>query len=158
MRCGGAQYGWDMHFTRPRELVVAGLIGLVAVYLLFEFAYGQLPSLPTLAGATLLVLAGIETVLAFVVRGRIREGRVITGLGIARAVALAKASSLLGALMLGAWLAGVAFLAPQAGDITAAADDLPAAIVGAACAAVLIGAALWLEYCCRAPDTGDRNE
>ena len=147
-----------MHFTRPRELVVAGLVGLVAVYLLFEFAYGQLPSLPTLAGATLLVLAAVETVLAFVVRSRIREGRVITGLGIARAVALAKASSLLGARMLGAGLAGGAFLAPQASDITAAAADLPAAVIGTACAAVLIGAALWLEHCCRAPDTGDRDE
>lgn len=147
-----------MHFTRPRELVVAGLVGLAAVYLVFEFAYAQLPPLPTLAGATLIVLAAIETVLAFVVRSRISEGRVVTGLGIARAVALAKASSLLGALMLGAWLAGVAFLAPQASEITAAADDLPAAIVGVACAAVLIGAALWLEYCCRAPDSDDRDE
>ncbi|KID29490.1 DUF3180 domain-containing protein [Prauserella rugosa] len=147
-----------MHFTRPRELIVAGLVGLVVVYLLFEVAYAQLPSLPTFAGITLAVLAGIEVVLGFVVRSRIREGRVVTGLGIARAVALAKASSLLGALMVGAWLAGVVFLAPQASRLTAAASDLPAAIVGAACAGVLVAAALWLEHCCRAPDTGDRDE
>lgn len=152
------QYGWGMHFTRPRELIVAGLVGLVVVYLLFEVAYGRLPSLPTLAGVTLLVLAVIEAALAFVVRRRIREGHVVTGLGIARAVALAKASSLLGALMFGAWLAGVVFLAPQASDLTAAAADLPATIVGAACAALLIGAALGLEYSCRAPDTGERDE
>ncbi|OLT48376.1 hypothetical protein BJF85_12660 [Saccharomonospora sp. CUA-673] len=147
-----------MQFTRPRELIVAGLVGLVVVYLLFEVAYGRMPSLPTAAGGTLLVLAGIEVGLGFVVRGRIREGRVVTGLGIARAVALAKASSLLGALMSGAWLAAVVFLAPQSGRLTAAASDLPAAIVGTACAGILVGAALWLEHCCRAPDTGDRDE
>ncbi|MFF5990880.1 DUF3180 domain-containing protein [Prauserella flavalba] len=146
-----------MHFTRPRELLVAGVIGLALVYFLFEVAYESMPSLPTLAGATLLVLAVGELVLAFVVRNRIRSGRVVTGIGIARAVALAKASSLLGALMLGAWLAGVAYLAPRADELTAASDDLPAAIVGAGCAAALIAAALWLEHCCRAPESRDHD-
>lgn len=146
-----------MHFTRPRELLVAWLIGLALGYLLFQVAYASMPSLPTLAGVTLLVLAVVEVVLAFVVRNRIRSGRVVTGLGIARAVALAKASSLLGALMLGGWLAGVAFLAPRSGELVAASDDLPSAIVGAVCAAVLIAAALWLEYCCRAPEPRDSD-
>ncbi|PXY34260.1 hypothetical protein BAY59_01535 [Prauserella coralliicola] len=146
-----------MHFTRPRELLVAGVIGLGLVYFLFEAAYESMPSLPTLAGATLLVLAVGELVLAFVVRNRIRSGRVVTGIGIARAVALAKASSLLGALMLGAWLAGVAYLAPRSDELTAASDDLPAAIVGAGCAAALIAAALWLEHCCRAPESRDHD-
>lgn len=147
-----------MHFTRPRELLVAGIVGFGVVFLLFEAAYGALPGLPTLAGVTLLVLAVIEAVLGFVVRGRIRSGRVVTGLGIARAVVLAKASSLLGALMLGGWLGAVAYVAPRADEITAAAGDVPATIVGACCAAVLIGAALWLEYCCRAPKRRDHDE
>ncbi|PXY31169.1 DUF3180 domain-containing protein [Prauserella muralis] len=147
-----------MHFTRPRELLVAGIIGLGLVYLMFEVAYESVPRLPALAGVTLLVLAAVEVVLAYVIRDRIRSGRVVTGVGIARAVALAKASSLLGALMLGAWLAGVVYLAPRAEELTAASADLPAAIVGACCAAVLIAAALWLEHCCRAPEPRDRDD
>ncbi|MBK1785194.1 DUF3180 domain-containing protein [Prauserella cavernicola] len=146
-----------MHFTRPRDLLVAGVIGFGLVFFLFEFAYTSMPSLPTLAGVTLLILAVIELVLAYIVRSRIRQGRVVHGIGIARAVALAKASSLLGALMFGAWLAGVVYLAPRSNELTAAADDLPSAIIGAGCALVLIAAALWLEHCCRAPEPRDHD-
>lgn len=146
-----------MHPTRPRELLVAGVIGLGLSYLLFQAAYDSMPPLPTLAGTTLLVLAAAEVPLAFVVRSRIRRRQVVTGIWIARAVALAKASSLLGALMLGVWLAGVLYLAPRSSAITAASEDLPAAIVGVCSAVVLAAAALWLEYCCRAPEPRDRD-
>src|SRR4051794_27116798 len=83
-----------MHFTRPRELVVAGLIGLVLAYLAFKFFYGSLPRLPTFAGATLAALSVIEVALAFSIRSRIRTGRLLGAIAVARAVALAKASSL----------------------------------------------------------------
>lgn len=106
----------------------------------------------------MLVLALGETVLAFAIRSRIKERRVESGIGIARAVVLAKASSLLGALMVGAWLGALAYLAPRSGEIVAAANDLPATVVGACCAAALIGAALWLEHCCRAPKNGDDTD
>ncbi|WP_298177333.1 DUF3180 domain-containing protein [Saccharomonospora sp.] len=146
-----------MHFTRARDLLVTGVIGFGLTFPLFRFAFGELPSLPTFAGVTLLVLAGVELVLAFTVRSRIRSHRVVTGLGIARAVALAKASSLLGALMAGAWLGALVYLAPRSSEIVAASEDLPAAVVGVCCAVALVGAALWLEHCCRAPGNGDRG-
>ncbi|WP_116044295.1 DUF3180 domain-containing protein [Amycolatopsis palatopharyngis] len=146
-----------MHFTRPRELVVAGVVGLALTYLLFEIAYGSIPRLPAMAGITLLVLAVVETLLGFALRDRIRSRRVLGGLTFARAVALAKASSLLGALMLGAWVAALGYLLPRADRITAASNDLPAAVVGAACAVALVAAALWLEHCCRTPEPRDRD-
>ncbi|MER7114425.1 DUF3180 domain-containing protein [Saccharomonospora azurea] len=146
-----------MHFTRARELLLAAVIGFGVTFSLYRVAFGSLPNLPTLAGVTLLVLALGETVLAFSVRSRIREHRVESGIGIARAVALAKASSLLGALMVGAWLGALAYVAPRSSEIVAAADDVPATVVGACCAAALIGAALWLEQCCRTPKNGDRD-
>ncbi|KHF44307.1 membrane protein [Saccharomonospora viridis] len=147
-----------MHFTRARDLLVAGLVGFGLTFPLFRFAFGELPSLPTLAGVTLLVLACVELALAFVIRSRIRSHQVVTGLWIARAVALAKASSLLGSLMAGAWLGALSYLAPRSSEIVAASEDLPAAIVGVCCAAALIGAALWLEHCCRTPGNGDRDD
>lgn len=146
-----------MHFTRPRDLVVSGLLGLVAGYLLFQVAYGSLPRLPTFAGVTLLVLALVELVLAFGVRKRIRDGRVLAAIAVARAVALAKASSMLGALMFGGWLGALGYLAPQAGRLTAAADDLPSAVIGVVCSAALVGVALWLEHCCRTPYDAQRD-
>ncbi|GAB3507946.1 DUF3180 domain-containing protein [Amycolatopsis cihanbeyliensis] len=146
-----------MHFTRPRELAIAGVIGLGAAYLLFELVYSTLPRLPTLAGTTLLILAVIELVLAFSVRGRIRAGRVLGALMIARAVALAKASSLLGSLMAGAWVGVLGYLLPRADRITAAENDLPGAVIGVCCAVALTAAALWLEHCCRTPEPRDSD-
>lgn len=147
-----------MHFTRPRDLLLAGVLGLAAGYILFELAYGALPRLPVLAGISLLVLAAIECVLAFGIRKRINEGRVVLyGVGIARAVVLAKASSVLGAVMLGAWLGIAGYLAPRVDRLAAAQHDLPSALVGAGCAAALIVAALWLEHCCRDPHADERE-
>ncbi|CAM3047328.1 DUF3180 domain-containing protein [Saccharomonospora xinjiangensis] len=146
-----------MQFTRARDLLVAVVLGFGVTYPLFRFAFGSLPALPPLAGLTLLALALGETVLAFGIRSRIRQRRVESGIGIARAVALAKASSLLGALMVGAWLGALAYLAPRSGEIVAASEDLPATIVGAISSALLIAAALWLEHCCRTPKDSDRD-
>ncbi|SFK77151.1 MULTISPECIES: DUF3180 domain-containing protein [Amycolatopsis] len=146
-----------MHFTRPRELIVAGLVGVVLAYLAFKFAYSSLPRLPRYAGITLVVIAAVETVLAFSIRTRIRSGRLTGAIGVARAVALAKASSLLGALMFGAWLGALVALVPRADEITAAANDLRSAIIGAISAVVLTAAALWLEHCCRTPETRDQD-
>jgi uncharacterized protein DUF3180 len=146
-----------MHFTRPRELVVAGLVAIVLVYVAFEFAYGSMPRLPTLAGVTLVVLAVIEVVLAFSIRSRIRDRRVVSTVGVVRAVALAKASSMLGALMLGAWLGVLAALVPRVGEVTAAAGDVRSALVGTGSSILLIASGLWLEHCCRTPDSGDRE-
>lgn len=149
-----------MHFTRPRDLVIAGLVTAAVVYLLVRVLYGQLPPLPTFAGVTLLVLAVVETVLAFSLRSRIRDprdGRPVQPLTAARAVALAKASSLLGAIMVGAWLGVLGYVLPRRSEITAAADDLPSTVVGVICSALLIAAALWLEWCCRTPRDQDNQ-
>lgn len=150
-----------MTFTRPRDLVVTGAVAAVAVYLLLRLIYRSLPHIPVFAGVSLAVLALVEVLLAIAVRGRIRGtgGERLEPIAVARAVALAKASSLLGAIMLGAWVALLAYVLPESREVAAAADDVPSAIVGAVSAAALIAAALWLEFCCRNPDDrGERSE
>jgi hypothetical protein len=146
-----------MHFTRPRDLVVAGLLGLGLGYLLFQMAYGSLPQLPLLAGVTFAVLAVIEVVLAFSIRSRIKSGRLVAPIGVARSVALAKASSLAGAFMAGVWVAALAYLFPRRDELVAAVLDTRAAVVGAVSAAALVAAGLWLEHCCRTPRDHDRQ-
>jgi len=149
-----------MHFTRARDLVVAGLVTAVLVYLLVRVLYGQLPPLPTFAGVTLLVLAIVEGALGVSLRSRIRNpgaGRPLQPLTAARSVALAKASSVLGAIMLGAWFGALAYVLPRRAEITAAADDVPSTVVGVVCSAILIAAALWLEWCCRTPRDQDNQ-
>jgi predicted phage tail protein len=73
-------------------------------------------------------------------------------------VLVAKASSVAGAVVGGAWLGLLVFTAPQAGSIQAAGADTAAAAVGLGCALVLVGGALWLEHCCRTPDDPERPD
>ncbi len=147
-----------MHFTRVRDLVLAGLVAAALVHLLMRVFYGQLPPLPTFAGVTLLVLAVVEAWLGVSLRSRIRDPhKAVQALTAARAVALAKASSMLGAIMFGAWLGVLGYVLPRRAEITAAAADFRSAVVGVICAALLIAAALWLEWCCRTPRDQDNQ-
>lgn len=142
-----------MHFTRVTDLLLAGVIGLGAGYLLFEVASSQIPRLPTAAGLPLAVLALIEGILARWVKSRITRRQVTQPIVVVRCVVLAKASSLLGAVMLGGWLGAYFYLAGRSSVVADA--EVPAALIGAACAAALIGTALWLEHSCRTPDQRD---
>jgi DMSO reductase anchor subunit len=147
-----------VRFTRVRDLLlVAVLVGLLT-HVVFRQSYQSIPPLPTLAGSTLLVLAIVEAVLGFSLRARIlrrRGTRPVQPLTAARAVALAKASSVLGAIMLGVWGGVLGYVLPRRSQIIAAGSDTTAAVIGSVCAMILVGAALWLEYCCKAPKGPD---
>jgi hypothetical protein len=143
-----------MKATTTRELVITGAASLVIALLLVQLTYQSLPQLPPLAGITLLVLAIIEALLAVALRPRLqrKEGtRPVQALTAVRVVALAKASSLLGAIMLGVWIGLLAYVLPRQAQVIAAANDATSGIVGAVSAALLIAAALWLERCWEVP-------
>lgn len=147
-----------MRFTRPRDLVAAGVVAAVAVHLLFRLAYGSLPVLPTLTGGSLAVFAAAEAAFGFSLRARIerRPGtRPVEALTAAKAVAVAKASSMAGAICAGGWLGVLGYVIPRRGDFPAAASDAVTATVGMVCAGALVAAALWLEHCCRTPEHDD---
>lgn len=153
-----------MKFTRTRDLVVTGVVVGVLVNLLLMLDYESLPPLPVLAGASLLALAVVELVFAQSLRARLagKDGtKPVPPLLAARALALAKASSLLGAIMAGAWLGVLVYVLPKRADIVSAAGDTNSSVVGLVSAAALIAAALWLEHNCRAPqdrdDQGDQT-
>lgn len=147
-----------MRFTRTRDLVVTGVVIAVLVNLLAVLDYAALPPLPLAAGATLLVLAVVELVFAQSLRARLagKEGtRPVPALVAARAVALAKASSLLGAIMAGAWLGVLVYVLPKRATLVTGSGDTNSGLVGIVSAAALIAAALWLEHSCRAPQDRD---
>ena len=149
-----------MRFTKPRDLLAVGLIAGLLAHLLLRLAYDTLPPLPTFAGFTLLVIAVVDLVLGFSLRARIqrRPGAApVQPLTAARAVALAKASSLLGAIMAGAWAGVLIYVMPVREEFEAAGHDLVSAVIGVVCAVVLIGSALWLEHCCKTPKDPHRD-
>lgn len=146
--------------TSPSLLLVVAVAAGLAANLLVQVAYSGLPPLPLLAGVVLGALGIGEAVLAEVLYARIRGrpgSRPVDALGTAQAVALAKASALAGALVGGAWVGLLAFLLPRRSEITAAAGDVPAAVVGVVGSVLLVAGALWLEYRLRIPED-DRDE
>ena len=141
--------------TRPRDLVLPALAAAVAVHLLVRVGYGALPAFPGPAGVPLAVLGAAEAVAGSVLRARIRRKpgtRPVQPLVAARAVLVARASALAGAIMAGAWAGLLGYVAPRSGDLAAAAGDTLAATVGLVGALLLVGGALWLQHCCRTPD------
>jgi uncharacterized protein DUF3180 len=141
--------------TRARDLVGAAAVAAVLVNLLLQLSYGELPTLPTLAGTTLFVFAVAEVVLGATLRTRIRQRprtRPVQALTAVKALVLAKASSLAGAITGGAWLGVLGYVLPLRSELQSAASDTVTAAIGAVCAGALVAAGLWLEYCCRTPD------
>lgn len=148
--------------TRPRDLVLPALGTAVAVHLLVRLTYGSLPPFPFGAGIPLAVLGLAEAVGGLGLRARIRRRpgtRPVAPLVAARAVLVARASALAGAIVAGAWAGLLGYVAPRSADIAAAGDDTVAAASGLLGAVVLVGGALWLQHCCRTPDDpGDETD
>lgn len=144
--------------TRILDLVANVVVAAVIAWVATRMAYGIFPPISVYAGASLYPVAAIEVALAFVIRSRINEHEIGDGthqlhpITAAKAVALAKASVQVGSLAAGVWLGFLCWVFPQRGDLRAAAGDSPSAIVGMLAGVALVAAALWLEYCCRAPD------
>jgi hypothetical protein len=136
--------------------VGAGVVG----WALFATSYSSFVSLPTYAAATAGLLAVFELGLAKVVRDKLRgrrRGRPMHPLQVARAAALAKASSAGGALLTGLYGGFLAYLLPDAGRNASKGDDAVVATVSAVVSLLLVGAALLLERVCRTPPQPDEG-
>jgi hypothetical protein len=150
--------------TRLGTLAAVVLVSAVAAYLFADNAYGSVPELPASAPVPLAMVAVLELVLAKVVRDRVlrrpsRDGRPprrpLHPVQVARAAALAKASSPAGALLLGLYGGLFAWTAPRAGRLSAASDDVVVSGLSALAAAGLVAAALLLERACLVPTPPD---
>jgi hypothetical protein len=163
-----------LQLTRWRDLLLVAGIALIAGYLLVRWSYGSLPILPRLAGISAAVLGIGEALAGLNIRARLRIGsrfeqsrspgtprpgatrwgqlKPLPPLVGARAVMVAKASSLAGAGLTGLWAGLLLHVAPQAGSVRAASSDTATGLVGLVSALVMISGALWLERCCVDPD------
>ncbi|MCM4077384.1 DUF3180 domain-containing protein [Paractinoplanes hotanensis] len=148
-----------MRPTSISVLVVAGLTAAAVGWLLLSFTYSTLPDLPWSPVIVLAVLAVAEGLLAQNTAARIQRKPGtprVDPLAVARYVALAKASALVGAISAGFSAGLLAYLAME--PTQAAHDDLPVAVGSALSAAALVGAALWLERSCRIPEQPDSED
>ena len=166
--------------TSPSTLAVVGLAG-AALTMLLVARYFQLA--PDLAWYNSLVIFALAVLLAWLgwntrttLRPTRRQMRAASiggegpprtpgrlegpehALQIARFAVLAKAAAIAGVALFGAYLGFTLWLAIQSGRLTAAADDLPPAVLGTVACAALTAAALWLEHSCRIPPQDDEDD
>ncbi len=147
-----------MRFTRLRDLVALAAVAALVSWLVIRQLYGDLPPFPAYVPLSLAVLALVELVLGWQLRSRIdrRPGTTpVQPLVAARAVALAKATSLVGAAAAGCWAGLLLYTLPNQDFLAVAAADSRTAVIGVLCSLAVVGAGLWLEYCCRTPDRPD---
>jgi hypothetical protein len=145
--------------TRPSALAVVAVIFAVLAWLLLRLIYQRLPPLPWTGVPALLLAAAAEALIGRDLRARIagrRAGKPAEPLFVSRMVALAKASSLVAAMVAGLTAGFDIYLS---GSLTAAVprQDAVAAALTLAAAVVLACAALFLENCCRVPDPPGRG-
>ena len=149
--------------TRPVPLLalVLGFGALADV--VAALAYGSLPVLPRYAPVTLVLLTLVEAGMAKVVRDRLKhrldargrpKGRPLHPIQVARAAALAKASSAGGAVLLGLYGGMLAWTLPRRDVLAYGAGDALVAAVSAAASLGLVLTALVLERSCRTPEDG----
>jgi hypothetical protein len=144
--------------TRVRDLAGYALGVALVVWLALRQWYGDLPELTWFLPLSLLLLALAELLAANNLRARVRHrpgAPAVQPIVAARSLALAKASALVGAVVLGVWGGLLAYVLPRVDALAAASRDTRTGLVGVLCALALIAAALWLEYCCRAPAPPD---
>lgn len=146
--------------TRPSTLLGLVVGFALAGYLLAVAAYGPELTLPLLAPLTMVVLAAVELGMARVVRERLvhrrRPGtRPLHPMQVARAAALAKASSTAGAVLLGLYAGLLAWTLPRRGELATADRESLVGALSVVASLLLVGAALWLERSCRTPDAPD---
>jgi hypothetical protein len=134
--------------TGPIDLAVPFVVVGVAAYAILRVTWDSLPPLGWLVPVPIAALGFVEFMLARRVRAAVRHepnAKPMPAISIARCVALAKASSPVGAAVAGAALALLGRVLPEAGDVSAAAHDARVTALLLAASVVLVVAGLVLE-------------
>ena len=150
-----------MQLTRPGTLAGIFVLCAIVAWLAVRATFQSLPLLPVTAVPALAALAIAEAAVGRNIRGRLtgRRGstKPLAPIGVARLVALAKASSV-AASALGGLAGGYLIFLLGSLDKSIPARDARVAGATVAAAIALIAAALYLEWCCRAPKPPDDSD
>jgi Protein of unknown function (DUF3180) len=140
--------------TRARNLLLTGVLATAVTWALLTVIYSDLPPLTWTGIPALLLAAAVEAWTGRDLRARIMGSnpgtKPLPPMFVARMVVLAKASSLVAALLAGVSVGFIGYLSDKTDAATPRSDLITASISFGACL-ILIAAALFLEYCCRVP-------
>jgi hypothetical protein len=152
-----------------RDLLVLAAGLAVAAWLVVRAGYGSLPALRWWLPVPLGVLALAEALGARTLRARLAAQRdrrppaerssapvrPVEPMLVARLAVLAQASAYVGAAFVGTWVGVLLYVGPAVSRLRTAGSDTATGVVGVACSAALVAAALWLESICRIPPSSD---
>ncbi len=158
-----------MRPVNRRDLVVLAAGLAVAAWLVVRAGYGSLPALRWWLPVPLGVLALAEVLGARTLRARLAAQRdrrppaergsapvrPVEPMLVARLAVLAQASAYVGAAFAGIWVGVLVYVGPAVSRLQTAGSDTVTGVVGVACSAALVAAALWLESACRIPPSPD---
>ncbi|MDO5669842.1 MAG: DUF3180 domain-containing protein [Corynebacterium sp.] len=137
-------------------IAVGGFIAAVAAILTWRL-YGSMTSIPVTVSVTLWVMTIVCIALAWRVRDRKGDGGIgqdrsqLSPVTAAQFLVIGKASAWTGAVIGGAYLGMATYIIPRAGDLIAAADDLPGVLASTVGGVALAAAGLYLERHCETP-------
>ncbi|HEY2043870.1 MAG TPA: DUF3180 family protein [Jatrophihabitans sp.] len=137
-----------MRRTGASDVLVPFVVVGALVYVLLRSAYESLPPFQWFVAIPVGALALAEFAIARRVRNVVRhrpDAKPMTALAVARAVALGKASSLVGAAVAGAATALVITVQPDASRTAAAGHDLWVGLATLAATAALTVAGIFVE-------------
>ena len=137
--------------TRVSTLLAVAVVTGAVVFLVLRSTSDTLPNLPRYAPVSLFIVAIAEALLAHGTRNRLagRPGtQPIEPLLVARYAALAKASSIVGAIAVGGYAGVIGYVISLTSSPVSRTDTVVAA-VGAVAGVALVIAALALERTCR---------
>jgi len=148
--------------TKVATLVVAALFAAAIGWLVIANDYGSFPTITWLPALILAGLGVLELLAAINTKARVDRkpgAPPVEPLTVFRYVVLAKASSIVGALFTGFFVAVALWLFGQPhGAQSAPARDLPPSLGGVGGGVVLLVGALLLERACRIPPPPDDEE
>jgi len=148
-----------MRRTSVLDVVVPLVLAGTITYSLLQISYESLPPFGWYVALPMAALAIAELVIARRVRAAVRHrpgAKPVTALAIARAVALAKASSLVGAGVIGAGSGLILKVIPDAPRVKAASADLRVGVLVVLASVALTIAGLLLERAAIDPAQSER--
>lgn len=137
-----------MRRTAAQDLLIAAVAGLAFGYVFVRLTWTSLPPFRWYMALPLATLAVAELWIARRVRAAVRHrpgAKPVTALAIARSVALAKASVVVGTAVAGAAFGLVVYVAPDVDTIAAARHDLWAGLILAVTSVAVAVGGLILE-------------
>jgi hypothetical protein len=141
-----------MRPTRIRDLVAVFIVIAFGMWLLADMLYRRLPAFPPSAPLSLFLIAVFEGYTSVAIRARL-DGRPrtkpIMPIIVARYAALAKASSLAGAIAAAVWTGFLVYAALHRDEVRTAGRDIAVSALGALAGVLLVVVALRLEGACR---------